>query len=67
MMATLVISQNLGGGGVGRWERERKKKTLTLIGLTHIILSPNPTQMPSLFPNGQIQKKKKKRKKKSKH
>jgi hypothetical protein len=37
------------GRGWGLGERE-EKKTLTLI------LSPNPTQMPSLFPNGQIQK-----------
>jgi hypothetical protein len=44
--------------------REREKKTRTLIGLTQTILSPNPTQMPSLFPNGQIQKEKKKGKKK---
>jgi hypothetical protein len=39
-------------------ERE-KKKTLTLIGLTHIILSPNPIQMPNLFPNGKKEKEKK--------
>jgi len=27
MMATLATSQNLGGGGVGGWEREREKNT----------------------------------------
>jgi hypothetical protein len=50
------------GRGWGLGEREREeKKTLTLIGLTQTILSPNPTQMPSLFPNGQIQKERKKK------
>ncbi len=50
------------GWGWGVGEREREKKTLTLIGLTQTILSPKPTQMPSLFPNGQIQKERKKKK-----
>jgi hypothetical protein len=50
------------GWGLGERERGKKKKTLTLIGLTQTILSPNPTQMPSLFPNGQIQKERKKKK-----